>query len=323
MPDFDTQYAAFTSAAGWCDCNERTQIELIGDDRATFLHNFTTNDIRGLKPGGGCEAFALDARGHVLGHLLVFCTQHSLVIDTVPGQAETLCRHLDRYLIRERVEIHDRGEAWGELALAGAEAGQLLHELTGAVLESPYSHAQVQLAGHQLWLRRVDIFGPGSYFLAGPREAMDAVGLVLEAEGIVPCGNDVLETVRIESGFPWYGRDISISNLPQEAARDRQAINFNKGCYLGQETVARIDALGHVNKTLACVRFSGQTVPPVGTELRSGDQPVGAVTSAAFSPLLNAPLALAYIRRGQNSMGAKLDSQFGAVVVIDAPRKAG
>ncbi len=320
MNDFDAQYAAFMSAVGWCDCNDRTQIELIFDDRATFLHNFTTNDIRGLKPGEGCEAFMLDARGHVLGHLLVFCTPHSLVIDTVPGQAETLCRHLDRYLIRERVEIHDRSETWGELALAGAEAGQLLHGLTGATLESTYAHTQVQLAGQQLWLRRVDIFGPGSYFLAGPREAMDAVGLLLEAEGAVRCGSDVPEMVRIESGFPWYGRDITIANLPQEVARDRQAINFNKGCYLGQETVARIDALGHVNKTLCCVRFSGQTVPPVGTELSSGDQTVGAVTSAAFSPRMNAPLALCYIRRGQNKVSLQLANSLSVAEIVSPPR---
>ncbi len=134
MDNFTDQYTAFTSAVGWCDVSDRTQIELTGDDRATFLHNFTTNDIRGLKPGAGCEAFALDTRGHVLGHVFVFCTPDSLVLDTVPGQAETLCRHLDRYLIRERVEIHDRSLVWGELALAGADAGQLLHDLSGATV---------------------------------------------------------------------------------------------------------------------------------------------------------------------------------------------
>src|SRR6185369_2916609 len=118
---FDQDYAALTASAGLVDFNDRTQIELIGDDRAAFLHNFTTNDIRSLKAGEGCEAFVLDARGHIQAHVLVFCTPHSLVLETVAGQGEKLRSHFDRYLIRERVEVFDRSEDWGELLLAGAE----------------------------------------------------------------------------------------------------------------------------------------------------------------------------------------------------------
>ena len=121
MPTISAEYAALTSGVGMVDFHDRTQIELTGDDRAVFLHNFTTNDIRGLQPGQGCEGFTLDVRGHIVGHLLVFCTPHSLVLDTVPGQAEKLVRHFDRYLIRERVEFHDRTDDWSELLLAGAE----------------------------------------------------------------------------------------------------------------------------------------------------------------------------------------------------------
>ncbi len=169
-------------------------------------------------------------------------------------------------------------------------------------------------------MRRTDIAGPGSYFIAGERGSLDAVSLVLEAEGAIPCGREVLETVRIEAGFPWFGADITVANLPQEVARDRQAIHFNKGCYLGQETVARIDALGHVNKSLVSLRFSGQTVPPPGTELRSGEQVVGTVTSASWSPLLQAPLALGYIRRGHSALGGKSTSDAGDAEIVSPPR---
>jgi hypothetical protein len=128
-----------------------------------------------------------------------------------------------------------------------------------------------------------------------------------------------LEIARIEAGFPWFGVDLSDKNLPQEAARDRQAISFVKGCYIGQETVARIDALGHVNKTLVGVKFSGARVPDPGMELKAGEQSAGHVTSACFSPRLQAPLALAWVRRGNNEPGAAVDSPLGRAEVVSLP----
>ncbi|HEV2969791.1 MAG TPA: glycine cleavage T C-terminal barrel domain-containing protein [Pirellulales bacterium] len=319
MPTADPEYSALTSGAGLVDVSGRTQIELTGDDLATFLHSFTTNDIRGLRPGKGCEAFALDARGHVLGHLLVFCTPHSLVVDTVPEQGEKLIRHLERYLIREQVEIHDRTDEWGELLLAGSEAEQLLHDAAVTVPAGRLEHEQAQLAWQTVWIRRVDMAGPRSFLIAGERGAIDALVIALAAEGATPCTLQTFETVRIEASFPWYGRDITDKNLAQEVNRDRLAISLTKGCYLGQETVARIDALGHVNKTLQSVRFSGGTVPPAGSELRCGQSQSGEVTSATYSPHLNAPLGLAYIRRGLEAIGTKLDSDYGEAEVIARP----
>jgi tRNA-modifying protein YgfZ len=317
--DLAAEYAALTSGVGMVDFHDRTQIELTGDDRAAFLHSFTTNDIRGLQPGQGCEAFTLDVRGHIVGQLLIFCTPHSLVLDTVPGQGEKLVRHFDRYLIRERVEIHDRTEDWSELLLAGVEAEQLLHELAESVPANRLDHQQVQLFNQTVWLRRAEMAGPGSFLIAGEQEAIDAVTIGLVAEGATSCSVEAFEAVRIESGFPWFGRDITEKNLPQEVNRNGLAISFTKGCYLGQETVARIDALGHVNRKLQTVRFSGSAVPPAGAELRLDVKPVGEVTSAAFSPRLGSPLALAYIRRGHESLGTKLESDFGEAEIIASP----
>ena len=110
----------------------------------------------------------------------------------------------------------------------------------------------------------------------------------LVAAGVAPCGQAAFDAARIEWGFPLVGHDISDANLPQEIARDKLAISFTKGCYLGQETVARIDALGHVNKTLVGLRFAGSTLPPAGSELLAGDQAVGQVTSSAYSPCASA-----------------------------------
>jgi folate-binding protein YgfZ len=124
---------------------------------------------------------------------------------------------------------------------------------------------------------------------------------------------------RLEAGFPWYGQDISEENLAPEVGRDPQAISYVKGCYLGQETIARIDALGHVNRMLVGVGFETADAPSPGTELFCDGKGVGRVTSAAFSPKLQAALALAYVRRGHHEPGSQLSSAIGRVGVVRLP----
>ncbi len=318
----DSEYVALTAGAGLVDCSDRTQLELSGDDRAKFLNNLTTNAVITLQPGQGCETFVLDVRGHVVGHLLVFCTPDTLVLDTEPGQAERLLKYFERYHIRERIELRDRSAEWGELLLAGARAERLLAELVAAsVPHDRLAHAAVNITGQSIWLRRAEIAGPNSFFISGPREAQAAVADALVAAGAVRCGAAALETVRIEAGWPRYGIDITDQNLPQEVGRNGQAISFTKGCYLGQETVARIDALGHVNKQLVSVQFFGPEVPPPGIELRFGEKVVGSVTSSTFSPRHSAPTALAYIRREHFGSGTRLESDYGVAAVWSSHSK--
>ena len=141
----------------------------------------------------------------------------------------------------------------------------------------------------------------------------------LSHAGFAPCQPEAVEIVRVEAGWPVYGRDITDHNLPQEVDRDDLAVSFTKGCYLGQETVARIDALGHVNRKLVGVKFVGAAIPDVGMRLTSDDQEVGQVTSSVFSPRLDSPLALAYVRRAHNAPGTPLQSQVGAAEVVSLP----
>jgi folate-binding protein YgfZ len=122
--------------------------------------------------------------------------------------------------------------------------------------------------------------------------------------------------VRLEAGLPLFPIDISGAHLPQEVNRDQQAISFRKGCYLGQETVARIDALGHVNQKLALVRFSADALPAGQLTLRSGDSVVGQTSSLCWSPGHDAPLALAMLKRGFHDVGTQLDSDLGPAEVI-------
>ena len=288
---FDSEYNALTAGAGFVDVSDRAKLEITGDDRAAFLHNLTTNAIKSLEPGQGCEAFMLDVRGHVLGRLLVFCAPHSLLIDSVSGENQRIAAHFERYHIRERIEIHDRTDAWGELFVAGAQARAILESLVepvlaGGIPAAPLSHCQARLAGQTVWLRNVEFTGSGAVLICSEQSSIAPIAAALAAAGVLRCSAAAFEAARVEAGWPRYGVDITDKNLPQEVGRNAQSISFTKGCYLGQETVARIDALGHVNKTLCGVRFSGQAIPAAGCELRSGDAVVGTVTSAVFSPRL-------------------------------------
>jgi folate-binding protein YgfZ len=314
------EYAALTGGVGLADFSHRTQIELTGADRQTFLHNLCTNEIRRLTAGTGCEAFLCNAQGHVLALVNVFCGAANLVIETVPGVGAKLLAHLDRYLIREKVELADRSESWAELLLAGPGSDAILQPLAGDLPQQPLGNVLTQCAGVDVSLRRVEITQPHGYLLSAERCELPKLWQALLQAGARPCGSAAVETARIEAGTPYFGPDITDANLPQEIARDARAISFVKGCYIGQETVARLDALGHVNRTLVGVRFAGAELPAAGTDLTDDSgKVVGRVTSATFSPRLTAPLAFAYVRRETNTPGAKLGSSVGSAEVVALP----
>jgi len=317
--EFQTQYNALTNTAGLVDLSDRTQIEFTGADRGKFLHNLCTNAVRDLPAGRGCEAFVLDVKGHIVGHVFVFVGPESIVLETVPGQAEKLLGHFDRYLIREDVQLHDRSTDWAELFLNGPNAAAILKNLGAAVPENRLDHHPAEIAGRQVWLRRVDLAGANGFLIAGRRNELSNVQATFLGNA-VKCSFDVFDTARIEAGTPLYGRDMTAENLPQEIDRDSLAISFTKGCYLGQETVARIDALGHVNRLLRLVKFDSETVPPFGTELKSADsdKPIGQVTSSCWSAKLNAPIALAFVRRGFHEPGTQLNSGVGKAKIFPA-----
>jgi folate-binding protein YgfZ len=314
--EFAAQYAVLTAGVGLVDFSTRTQIEFTGNDRASFLHNLVTNNVRNLAVGSGCEAFVLNVKGHIVGHVFIFAGPDSHILETVPGQAETLLKHFDRYLIREDVQLHDRSQEWSEFFLAGPNAETLLAEQGLPVPTERLAHTAAQIAGFPVWLRRVDLAGPVGFLIAFRRDAHIELERALFKAGAVHCDIEVFDAARIEYGMPLLGRDISEDNLPQEIDRDKLAISFTKGCYLGQETVARIDALGHVNRLLRVLKFSGDEIPQAGVELLADGKPVGKITSAAWSPKCSAPLALAFLKRGHHEAGTKLDSPDGPAQVL-------
>lgn len=277
----------------------RTQIELAGDDRKSFLHGLTTNHIKRLEPWQGCETFLCNAQGKTIGHGWVFSFPETLVFDTVPGHGPALIKYLDRYLFREQVTLHDRTDEWSELVLGGANVQQVLGSL--GVVAPPISqcqHIEATIGGARVSVRRVDWLQGDCYALSCDTANASVVEAAVRDAGAAELTPAAWEAARIEAGCPLFDRDITPDNLPQEVARDTRSISFEKGCYLGQETVARLDMLGHVNRRLVRVRWpSGTAVPTAGTELVRDGKVVGRVTSVAWSERWQAPIALAYVRR--------------------------
>ncbi len=311
-------YAALTNSAGYVPLS-RTRIEIDGADRAAWLHNLCTNEIKKLAAGQGCEAFITTVQGKTLGHAFIFVEPETLILDTVAGQSEILLKHLDRYLVCEQVTLTDVSERGFETLLAGPRAAAVIAETFGG--EAPverFHHKEFVVDGKKVRVRRVEIV-PESFLVETARADGPGLAALLRKAGVRECLPEALDARRIEQGFPLFGRDLTDKNLPQELARDAQAISFVKGCYLGQETVARIDALGHVNKLLVGIAFETDATPMPGTELIADGTAVGTITSASFSPRLGRPLALGYVRQALATPGAKLNSALGTVEVVRLP----
>jgi folate-binding protein YgfZ len=287
----DHEYAALRDGRGFVRLTDWSRLVVGGADRQTFINNFCTNDTKRLLPGESCEAFFTNVKGKIIGHGLVVCIEQELEVIGTPGQAAGLIGHLDRYVIREDVTLRDVTNDRVVVLVTGNRGGIIQWNLLG---NTRSGLEQVEPVG---WPQLHE---------------------TLSKQGLVECGMAAFDTLRIEAGTPLFKIDFDENNLPQEVGRDRQAISFTKGCYLGQETVARIDALGHVNQRIVGVKFPEKSAPPA-TELMHAGAKVGHVTSATYSPKLNAPLALAMVRREHADAGRRLESSFGACEVIALP----
>ena len=303
------EYARAQSEAAVFDLSSRAQIELTGRDRQKFLHNFCTNDIRVLTPGRGCEAFVTNVQGKVLGYVFAFAGEDALWLDSVAGSEERIVQHLDKYLITEDVEFRSCTADWGELLATGPDAAERLGRLGLDVSPlPPFGHFPVHVDDLAVTVRRVDLLGTPGYLLGASRDHLAELWQRLVQQGVAPCGSAAFHVLRIEAGMPNYGLDISDANLAQEVGRTAQAISFTKGCYLGQEPIARIDALGHVNQELRGLRLEGGPVPIPGSPIVAAGSPreIGRVTSSALSYSRDLPVALAYLRRNYTSPGAQV-----------------
>jgi folate-binding protein YgfZ len=315
MADHPDPYLAVHTGVGLCDRSGRARLEILGPDRAKFLHNLTTNDVNGLAAGRGMEAFVTSPQGKTLGYVTLLARPDRILLRTDAGGLEHVLPHLRKYGVFDDVALDDVGARTCELHLAGPLAQELVARC-GADLPAveDLSHVETRIAGRPvLVVREAPTGRPGLTLIGDVSDAealADALGREGGPSGIVAVSPKVFDVLRIEAGTPVFGLDVTPENLPQELGREGRTIHFQKGCYLGQETVARIDALGHVNKVLRGLLFPTGPVPPGGTPLEADGKKVGAVTSAADSPGWGAPVALAYVRAAQAAEGNTLHATF-------------
>jgi folate-binding protein YgfZ len=308
-----SDFQAIAAHVGLADRSDRVRIEVTGPDRAKLLHNLTTNDIQRLPVGRGCEAFVTSTQGKTLAYTILHAGDDRILVRSDPGGMELALSHFKQYGVFSDAAIEDVTATTYEYHLFGTDASKLLRrgssELPG---EGDYAHKATEFFGFSLRVIRESPTGLQGLTLIGAAADAEPVwkNLLTRGQdiGLIVADSETFEVLRVAAGTPVFGKDITEKNLPQEIARDERAISFVKGCYLGQETVARIDALGHVNQLLKGLRFAaGSPCPPAGSALLHDGKPAGLVTSAVFSPVRNAPLALAFVRTNCARAGTVLE----------------
>lgn len=299
--------AARTTSAVF-DLSGRTHLTLTGRDRARFLHGFCTNDVKRLTAGEGCEAFVTNLKGRIIEHILIAVASEAIHLSGTAGFEEPLFSHLDRYLITDDVQIVRRSDELADLLLSGPTALSMLNSFAneaGALV--PYAHRDVVIDGRQCTVQRIDLLAVPGVLVTVPRAALETIRGALAAAGARPAGVAVFEARRIEAGLPLYGVDVTDDNLAQEAMRTERCISFKKGCYLGQEPIARLDALGHVNRQLTAMRFATAAPPANGTALLTSDnKDAGKISSAAIVPSTGQVVALGMVRSAFAKPGSEL-----------------
>lgn len=291
------------------DTSTAGKLRLTGPDAPSFLSNLSTNDIKALPLGGGCETYFCDHRAKTLFqawvyHILLPNKEHALWLETTPGRNEALFKHLDRYLISEQVEIEDVTAAFGQQHLAGPSAKALLEKVTGGPLPelAEFQHLERIIADVQCSIRRRDPLGFPGYDIVC--EAGDVVR-VRDAIGFWE-SPQLYERLRINAGTPLYGPDIDENRFVMEVGNAQRAVSYSKGCYLGQEPIVMSrDRAGHAPR--AFVKFTLDGDPPaVGAKILAGDEEAGAVTSAAYRTGGEGSVALGYVRWKHREPGTRL-----------------
>ncbi len=304
-------YTALREHAAWLDLSGRGKIRASGEDRARLLHAMTTNQVETLQPGEGCYAFFLNAQGRILADVNLLCFEDHFLLDTEPETRTKVYEHLDRYIIADDVTLEDQTDGIATLAVEGPEAGAAMAKLGAPQPSAPYTSAPWSYGT----VARLDTTGKGGFFLMVPMEEKSAVTSLLTKAGIPPATAEDARIVRIESGRPRYGEEITERYLVQETDQ-LQAVHFSKGCYLGQEIVERVRSRAQIHRVLRRLEIDTSEPPAPGTKLKSADADAAEIASAVFSPALGKTVALAYVRTqfAEPGTGISLDGISGRVV---------
>jgi folate-binding protein YgfZ len=288
LPEIDAQYRELREGAGVLDRTERATLGVRGPDAAEFLQGQVTNDVEALEPGQGCYAAILNPKGRIVADMRILrVSPEQFVLDTESPAHEAVLRDLRMYKIGRKVEVADEPEQ-AVVSVIGPRADEVVESALG-VQPAGTEHA-VEETQEGAAVVRTNL----GIDLVVPADRLPPVRERLLAANAFPVSLEAAEILRVESGRPRHGHDMSADNLPAEAGIVERSVSFTKGCYVGQEPVARMHYKGHPNRHLRGLRLSAPASP--GASLTAGGKDVGRVTSAALSPALG-PIALALVRR--------------------------
>ena len=280
-------YRTITEDCGWLDRSERGKLALTGSQCKEFLNGQVTNDVEQLVPGQGVYAAFLTHKGKMLGDLRILDFGDELFLDTERSALQELFNLIRRFKLGFDVELHKRTLERGLISLVGPRAAEVAGASPG---DAEHANAPAQIEGIPVRLLATDV-GIDAICDAEDTEALIAA---LERRGAAAIAEAAAECLRVERGRPRYGVDLDDSTIPQEAGLNERAVSFTKGCYVGQETVARLYYRGKPNRHLRGLRLAEPA--STGDVLRLGERAVGTLGSAVVSPALG-PVGLALVRR--------------------------
>ncbi len=306
------ELAALRDSVGVLDLSCRSRLCLVGADRVKFLHGQVTNDVQRLRVGEGCHAALVSAKGRMHSDLNIYRLADELLLDFEPGFTAAVRDRLERFIITEDVQVLDAAPHYGLVRVQGPRAAEAVAQLalSWAVPIQPLAfgaHADPTLG--QLYLMRggctgFDLFIPVTALGA----VFDKLLAAVKSLGGRACGWQALETTRIEAGIPRFGQDMDETTLPPEAGLEARAISYSKGCYIGQEVIARIRTYGQVARTLRRLRLPADlaVLPAPGDKLFAEGKEAGQLTSVARGT------ALGYVRKEHHAPGTRLTLRGGA-----------
>ena len=308
--DVPAEYRAARENAAVFDRTTRGLLGVSGEDAAPFLHRITAAEVRGLAAGEGSRNLLLSPKGKVLFQFEVVRTEEGFELSTEPGAASELMRALDVYLFAEPVELTERGEAHAPIELVGPRAGEIVEALlgvrpVGSADLAVHAHAMGELAGAPVRVTALGVAGSSGFRLDGGPHAAGLWKALVRAEAR-PAGLVVHDSLRVEAGEARPGVDVDEGIYPQEARLER-AFSLDKGCYIGQEVVAKIDTYGGLNKRLVALRPNHDDPVATGTRLVAGERDLGVVTSWAWSFELDGGLCLGYVKRKHQEPGTEFE----------------
>lgn len=302
-------YRAVRERAGLIEGPIWGAVEVRGADRAGFLHNLLTQDIKSLAPGTAIEAALVTPAAKLLADLVVLAEPEAHWLIAPRGRIDMVVQTLDHYLITEDVTLADRRGSHAVLALQGPRSAEILKALSGL----PAATRAAQAGGVRQ--AAYSCTGEPGALLIVPVEQVSALRSRFGEGGAAVVGWDAVNVLRIEAGIPWYGIDMDESNLLPETGLERTHASDTKGCYVGQEVIARLKTYGSASRKLMGLVCAGREVPSANDPIEKNGEALGAITSACWSPALERPIALGYVKRPHYDAGAAVTIRHGGAAM--------